>query len=131
MLKKQIFIIKQKCHFRNMKLTSNECIKSLKELYASDIVMIGDFKGEKRKTIFKCVRHGEFEQTPYQLITNKVGCPLCSNEVRKSPKGYWEFLENCQNEANKYDDIKTLALNSPFCYFTIVKNGWKNKIKFK
>lgn len=113
-----------------MKLTSDECIKSLKELYGNKIVMVGNFKGEKRKTTFKCSKHGEFEQTPYQLITKKVGCNKCSEMEVESPKSYWELIENCQNEANKYSNLRSLAMNSPFCYFTIIKNGWKNEIKF-
>ena len=112
-----------------MKLTSDECIKSLKELYQGNIVMVGDFKGEKRKTIFRCSKHGDFEQTPYQLITKKVGCSMCSTESLSS-KSYWEIFENCQYEATKYNDMKSLAIANPFCYFTIVKNGWKNKINF-
>lgn len=113
-----------------MKLTNEECIKSLQELYKGNIVMVGDFKGEKRKTTFKCSKHGEFEQTPYQLITKKVGCNKCSEDVVELPKSYWEVIENCQNEADKYSDMRSLSLNSPFCYFTIVKNGWKDRIKF-
>ena len=66
------------------------------------------------KVYIICPEHGEFWQTPYRHIHNKVGCPICKSKTRKCHKFLTkeEFIEKAlQIHGNKYDYSKVDYVN--------------------
>jgi hypothetical protein len=61
-----------------IKLDTNEFIKKAKEIHANkyDYSLV-DYKNFKSKVKINCDKHGVFEQTPFNHITNKHGCQIC------------------------------------------------------
>lgn len=48
------------------------------------------------------------------------------------PNGYWDILENCQQEALKFTGAKAMVKGgSGGCYNSIKKHGWKDLIRYK
>lgn len=45
----------------------------------------------------------------------------------KKPSGYWDNFENCKNECKKYQYLKYLKINSPGCYYSLIRNKWKDE----
>lgn len=60
--------------------TNDEFDKELIERNIKDIVRVGDYKSNKKKLLFKCLKCGTlFENKPVNITHNMEGCPHCSS----------------------------------------------------
>lgn len=75
--------------------------------------------------------HGEFKQTPYQLINRGVKCPKCSPHAHHKEANYWNNKERCEEVAklcfNKYE------FQTKYCsaYRNAKKNNWLDEFTEK
>jgi len=85
----------------NKKYTNNTFAKKSKNIHNDkyDYSLV-DYKNNKTKVKIICLKHGIFEQAPYNHIIKKQGCPECSF-YEKSNKSFISKSKNIHND--KYD----------------------------
>ena len=72
-----------KCQKRNYKYTTDEFINVLNTIFGNeyDYSKVKYINSQKKVCII-CPEHGEFWQTPNQLLQNKCGCPKCNSTFK-------------------------------------------------
>lgn len=87
-------------NFRTKKMIIDEASKIFGEEY--DYSLVNDaYPNEKIKII--CKKHGIFEKTPYEHLSKKSGCPLCSLEKKK--KKIEDFIKDSNINERKINII--------------------------
>lgn len=101
-----------------LQLDSNGFIQKAKEIHGDkyEYFMV-DYKNFKTKVKIKCDKHGVFEQTPFNHVTNKHGCPFCKEshgerEIRK----YLDEYKIKYKPQHKFDDCK-FKYKLPFDFY--------------
>lgn len=59
---------------------------------------------------------------------------ICGKMDGYTDYDYWNNYENCAKEAKKYGSLKKIYLYNKVCYYSIIRNEWKNdffNIKYK
>ena len=95
-----------KCQKRNYKYTTDEFINVLNTIFGNeyDYSKVKYINSQKKVCII-CPEHGEFWQTPNQLLQNKCGCPKCNSTFKIFNKE--DFISNALKiHKNKYDYSK-------------------------
>ncbi len=85
----------------NKKLTTSEFIKRAKLIHNKYDYSSSNYLGANIKLKIICLLHGEFEQTPYNHVRKKQGCPKCSGNILLTTKIFIERAVLKHN--NKYD----------------------------
>lgn len=93
------------------KLTTEEFIKKSKRNFGDkyDYSKVNYVNNRTRVTII-CPEHGEFEQTPRDHLSNKIGCPKCGGTEKLTTK---IFIEKAKiKHGDKYEYSKVNYINS-------------------
>jgi hypothetical protein len=78
------------------------------------------------KIVIKCKKHGKFEQTPYNHIQNKRGCPICSQVTSRKLLTTKQFIEKAKIiHGDKYHYNKVRYINNRTCVSIICKRHGK------
>ena len=99
------------CSKEKSTLTTKEFIERAKEIHGNkyNYSKVNYIKS-KEKVCIICPKHGEFWQTPSLHVSQKCGCPKCSNCQKLTTK---EFIERAKEiHGNKYDYSKVEYKNS-------------------
>ena len=84
----------------------NEFIEKLNK-YNPNIVLLGEYKNNKTKTLFKCLIHDtEWETTPSAIINAHLDCPKCRKPKKNQNSTKQEFINKLNNI---YDNIEVLG----------------------
>lgn len=95
-----------------------------------------DYNNSKTKLLWCCSKNHSWEAIPLNVVNKGSWCPFCNKEKHrkskritesprvKMPKGYWDNLENCKNEALKYTTNGNWQKHSPLSYRWASKNNW-------
>jgi len=98
-----------------------------------------DYVNSKTKLLWSCSRNHTWEAIPLNIINKGSWCPVCFKEKHikskivlekpraKKPVGYWNNLENCKSEAQKYITKNEWQKSSSVSYSWACKNSWLNE----
>lgn len=92
------------CH--NKMKTLEEFVQEANIIHSNkyDYSLITEYRGREYKEFIICPQHGKFEQLIKNHISNKAGCPHCSNNKSKTTQ---TFIEKAQRiHGNRYDYSK-------------------------
>lgn len=94
---------------RNRQSNTEQFIKQSKEIHGETFYIYDKTKygkNNKEEVIITCPYHGDFRVTPNNHLSNKIGCPKCSNEFKaaKMATPFHIFVEKANKvHNNKYE----------------------------
>lgn len=98
-----------KCKLDNQRLNSKTFLKKFKSRYNRNYELIDEYVDYKTKIKIKCIKHGEFLQSPEGLMKG-YQCPKCLEESKPNLKSFIE--KSIEIHGNRYDYSKVDFINN-------------------
>ena len=98
---------------KKIKFTQEQFLENCKKIHGDKYDYSKSvYVDSNTKIIIICKKHGEFLQAPLKHYNKKQGCPLCSNNIKKTTEQIIEEFKKVHGEKYNYSKVNYKTINS-------------------